>query len=329
MDYIYNQDNNSIKNREEETMDQNLHIDVKNILVLGAGQLGLAVLNSLQPKVAQLGGDITALISPSSLDENNMPTARPLKFLADQGVKFEAIDLANISNEALVTYFSKFQTIISCTGFVAGSGTQLKITQAVIEAKVKRYFPWQFGVDYDIVGKGSSQPVFDEQYEVRTLLRQQQGTEWIIVSTGMFTSFLFEPAFDVVNLKEGYINALGSWENKVTVTSPDDIGMLTTMILLESPRITNEVIFIAGDTISYGELADIVDSVTNKIFKRNIFSLKGLQNELAQNPDNQMQRYQAAFAQGDGMWWSMENTYNYIKGISTQNVEQWLIKHLK
>ena len=32
------------------------------------------------------------------------------------------------------------------------------------------------------------------------LLRAQRATEWVIVSTGMFTSFLFEPDFDVVNL---------------------------------------------------------------------------------------------------------------------------------
>ncbi len=25
----------------------------------------------------------------------------------------------------------------------------------------RRYFPWQFGVDYDIVGRGSGQPAFD------------------------------------------------------------------------------------------------------------------------------------------------------------------------
>ena len=55
-------------------------------------------------------------------------------------------------------------------------------------------------MNYDVVGKGSGQPVWDEQYDVRTLLREQNVTEWVIVSTGIFTSFLFEPAFDVVNL---------------------------------------------------------------------------------------------------------------------------------
>lgn len=86
---------------------------------------------------------------------------------------------------------------------------------------------------------------WDEQYDVRTLLREQNVTEWVIVSTGIFTSFLFEPAFGVVNLAKT-INALGGWEMQVTVTSPADIGRLTTEIYLHQPRITNEVVFVAG-----------------------------------------------------------------------------------
>jgi len=54
---------------------------------------------------------------------------------------------------------------------------------------VKRYFPWQFGVDYDVIGRGSAQDLFDKQLDVRHLLRGQSGTEWVVVSTGMFMSF--------------------------------------------------------------------------------------------------------------------------------------------
>lgn len=309
-------------------MNHNLNVDVSKILVMGAGQLGLAVLNALQPRVSALGGDITVLVSPSSLENGATPVDESLRTFTAKGVKFKALDLSNISQQALVVFFSEFNTIINCTGFVAGLGTQTRITQAALEAGVARYFPWQFGVDYDVVGKGSGQPVFDEQYEVRSILRQQQSTEWVIVSTGMFTSFLFEPALDVVNLEEGYINALGSWDNKVTVTAPEDIGKLTTEILLESPRIINDVVFVAGDTISYGDLADVVDSFSNKPFTRNVLSLDNLQTELTKNPDDQMLRYRAAFALGDGMWWNIEKTYNFKKGIETQDTEQWLNTHI-
>ena len=310
-------------------MGQNLNVNVKKILIMGAGQLGLAVLNALHADVALLNGDITVLVSPASLNSDKTPTNPTLRILAEQGVKFTALDLAAIDHNSLVAFFAKFNTVVSCTGFVAGPGTQIKITRAVLEANVARYFPWQFGVDYDVVGKGSGQPVFDEQYEVRTMLRQQVTTEWVIVSTGMFTSFLFEPAFDVVNLEQGYINALGSWGNKLTVTAPEDIGQLTATILLATPRIINEVVFVAGDTISYAELAQIVDNVSSMRIKHNLLPVDWLHTQLAKKPEDQMLRYRAAFALGEGMWWDIEKTFNYKNAIETQNTTQWLATHLR
>ncbi len=85
-------------------------------------------------------------------------------------------------------------------------------------------------------------------------LRAQRATEWVIVSTGMFTSFLFEPDFDVVNLSNRTLHALGSWDTQVTVTSPADIGRPTTAIYLHQPRIVNEVVFVAGETTSYRQV---------------------------------------------------------------------------
>ena len=52
-----------------------------------------------------------------------------------------------------------------------------------------------------------------------------------------------------VNLSARTINALGDG-TQVTVTSPEDIGRLTTDIYLHQPRIANEVVFVAGETIS-------------------------------------------------------------------------------
>ena len=127
-------------------------------------------------------------------------------------------DLAQRSEEELVALLRPFDTVINCTGFVAGPRTQLRLTRAVLAAGVRRHIPWQFGVDYDIVGKGSGQPVFDEQFDVRGMLRGQYRTEWIIISTGMFTSFLFEKTAGIVDLDAGIVRGLGSWATQVTVT---------------------------------------------------------------------------------------------------------------
>ncbi len=74
----------------------------------------------------------------------------------DAGARFIPVDIAdNSSVAALKDQFHGFDTIINCMGFVAGAGTQIKITRAVLEAGVKRYFPRQFGVNYDVAAKGS------------------------------------------------------------------------------------------------------------------------------------------------------------------------------
>lgn len=298
-------------------------VDLSDMLVLGAGQLGMAVLRALAPRVRAGNGPFTVLVAPQMLDAPSEQDAASLAELRGLGVEIVGADLSS-DEEALTDVFRDFRTVVNCTGFVAGPGTQLRITRAVLAAGVKRFFPWQFGVDYDIVGQGSGQPVFDEQYEVRVLLRGQSETEWVIVSTGMFTSFLFEPAFDVVNLERGTVHGLGSWDTKVTVTTPEDVGKLTTEILLVEPRIVDEVVYVAGDTISYGRLAEVVERVSGREFEKTEWTLDKLRADLAAAPEDVMTRYRAAFALGDGMWWDKSTTYNERKGLETVDVETYL-----
>ncbi|WP_447042913.1 aromatic alcohol reductase [Vreelandella sp. H-I2] len=300
--------------------------DVGKVLILGAGQLGMQVIRNMVSRVSS--DAVCVLVEPGFTTSSDVYKKNSTDELEMLGVEIIPFDLSDGTEANLAALFSEFHTVICCTGFVAGSGTQTRITHAVLKAGVSRYFPWQFGVDYDIVGKGSGQPVFDEQYEVRKLLRSQQKTEWVIVSTGMFTSFLFEPAFGVVDLETNTVRALGSWDTRVTVTTPKDIGRLTTEIYLEEPRITNEVVFVAGDTLSYGQLAAIVEEETGKPVKRIELSLDELNRQLTLSPDDVMLRYRAAFALGSGMWWEKSETYNHKKGIETVNVKAWLRRHL-
>lgn len=306
--------------------------DAKTILqdtiVLGAGQLGMAVLRALAPRAKAAHTPITVLVSPRTVNNPSAQDAVVRAELDALGVKVLGFDLS-ADEQMLSSLFRGYKTVVNCTGFVAGAGTQLKITRAVLSAGVRRYFPWQFGVDYDVVGRGSGQPVFDEQYEVRQLLRSQGTTDWVIISTGMFTSFLFEPAFDIVDFDRNVIHGLGSWDTKVTVTTPEDIGKLTTEILLAQPLIANEVVYLAGDTISYGQLADIVERVTGARFERMLWTLDKLRTDLDTMADDVMVRYRAAFALGDGMWWDKSTTFNERNGYETIDVERYLQARLR
>lgn len=300
------------------------------ILVLGAGELGMSVLRNLAKHAASFSGTtLTVLLRPSTIASHAPSKQRDIAELHSLGVKFLFGDLVADSTTDLSALFRDFHTVIGCTGFVAGRSIQLKLARAVLDADVRRYFPWQFGVDYDVIGRGSAQDLFDEQLEVRDRLRSQNRTEWVIVSTGMFTSFLFEPTLGVVELAQNTVHALGSWDTAVTVTTPEDIGTLTAEILFAKPRVVNRIVYTAGDTITYARLADIVDSVLGRQVQRVEWSVPKLKNELAQDPDDPIKKYTVVFAQGKGVSWEVHKTFNAQRGIEVLGVERWAQENLK
>ncbi|CAN7730107.1 aromatic alcohol reductase [Caballeronia sp. LjRoot31] len=300
-----------------------------SILVLGAGELGMAMLRSLARRATPgLGISIAALLRPSTIDSQALAKQKDIAELRSLGVELLPVDLAEQSEESLAAVFGRFHTVISCTGFVGGSGVQLKLARAVLKAQVKRYFPWQFGVDYDVIGRGSPQDLFDEQLDVRDLLRSQDQTEWVIVSTGMFTSFLFEPSFGVVDLGRNTVNALGSWDNGVTVTTADDIGALTTEIVFAEPRVVDQIVYIAGDTVTYRQLADAVDELLDLNVHRTEWTVPELKRELADDPDNSIKKYRAVFAEGKGVAWDKSQTFNAQRGIAACGLEDWMRANL-
>lgn len=300
-----------------------------SILVLGAGELGLAVLRSLAKRVALFPSTtLTVLLRPSTITSHDPRKQRDLAALQSLGVKFLPGDLAADSTADLAALFRNFHTVIGCTGFVAGRSIQLKLARAVLDADVRRYFPWQFGVDYDVIGRGSAQDLFDEQLDVRDLLRSQDRTEWVIVSTGMFTSFLFEPSFGVVDLVQNTVHALGSWDTAVTVTTSEDIATLTAEIIFAEPRVINRVVYTAGDTVTYAHLADIVDSVLSRKVQRVEWSVPQLKDELAKDPDDPIKKYRVVFAEGKGVSWEVDKTFNAQQQIEVTDVVGWARENL-
>lgn len=294
------------------------------ILVLGAGELGMAVLRTLVRKTAPAAIPVAVLLRPSTIESTDPVKQKDVAELRSLCVQIVPGDLTNQPAAALAAVFGQFDTIISCTGFVGGPGVQLKIARAALDAEVRRYFPWQFGVDYDVIGRGSAQDLFDEQLDVRDLLRSQQRTEWVIVSTGMFTSFLFEPSFGVVDLARNTVNALGSWDNAVTVTTAEDIGALTTEIVLSSPQIANQVLHVAGDTVTYRQLADTIDRLAGTQVVRTVWGVNDLTRQLALDPNDALRKYRVVFAEGRGVAWDHKVTFNAHRGIAVSGLEAWM-----
>lgn len=294
----------------------------QKILVLGAGELGLAILQAFSAHPVK--SEITVLLRPAS----SPPSAsrqQLLTTLDDLDIKTIYADLtAPITDLARI--FSQHTTVISATGFAAGPGTQLHLCRAILQSTVTRYIPWQFGVDYDIIGRGSSQPLFDEQLDVRDLLRQQDAIRWTIISTGLFTSFLFDPGFGVVDLSNGTVTALGSWENRLTVTSAIDIGRITAEIVLGG-TVPEGVVHIAGDTMTFRGVLDAVREVGWEV-KEEVASVEELQKGLEADSENVGIRYQLIWAKGLGVAWDLEGSWNGRRGMKTESLRDYVARNL-
>lgn len=301
----------------------------RSILVLGAGELGQPVLRNLARRAGKAKETtISVLLRASAISSDDLDKQRAIAEIRELGIEIVIGDLVKSSVDELASLFARYHTVIGCAGYAAGIDTPMKLAKAALQARIPRYFPWQFGVDFDVIGRGSPQDIFDAQLDVRELLRAQTQTEWVIISTGMFMSYLFEPEFGVVDLKNSEVHALGSLDTAVTLTTPEDIGKLTAEIVFAEPRISNEIVFLAGDTVTYGEVADKLEAGLGRPFRRSEWSLPFLMEELAKDPQNMMRKYRAAFAMGRGVAWNKAGTFNERHSIPVTDIDAWIHANL-
>ncbi|KAI5922138.1 NAD(P)-binding protein [Camillea tinctor] len=318
----------------------------QNILIIGAGELGTAILEALSQHPGRHSSPISVLLRASTITSpdpaKQAQNARLRSLVGPGGGDLVPGDIAADGAEDLARTFARFDVVVACAGFAGlPAGTQRRVAAAVVRAgqireegegkgerkRRIRFFPWQWGVDYDVVGEGSAQDLFDEQAAVRRLLRGQGSVDWTIVSTGLFMSFLFLEGFGIVDLKARVVRALGTWDTRVTVTTPRDIGRVVAEMVYGRGRregIPDGVVYIAGDTVSYGAVADLVERRFGAGFRRELWDLDTLRQKLKENPDDGMVKYQNVFAEGRGVAWDKEDTLNAKWGIEMQDVKAYL-----
>ncbi|KXX74045.1 Isoflavone reductase P3 [Madurella mycetomatis] len=287
----------------------------RSILIIGLGELGTSILSALtshpsyQSQPHSQRPKLAILRRPDSL-------AGPPKLHSDDIVlHIETADFATSPLAELVPIFQRYDVVIQAAGFGAPPGTQLRVAEAAARAGVARFLPWQFGVDYDAIagadddgrisGEGG---LFGEMVRVRELLRAQGRTRWTVLSTGLFMSFLFLPEFGVVDLERRVVRALGGWEERITLTAVEDVGRMVAEVVFVQPEETEDrVVFAAGDTVSYGEIAGIVEETFGFGFKREVWGKDELRGKMDREPENGMVKYQNVFGGGWGILGIREN----------------------
>lgn len=312
----------------------------RKILMLGAGELGTAIADSLlrHPSFNSATISLTIAIRPETFglfhtgttnDRIRALTSLRYRFRrAKCDLEYVATDLVADSEATLSTLFQDYSCVVHAGAMTLPAGTQLKVTRAALAAQVDEYVPWQWGVDYDIIGKEGGLGLFSEQCQVRALLRAQTQTRWFILSCGMFMSFLFEDFWGTVTRDdEGYINgvrALGGWEHLLTVTTVEDIATCNAELILTDLDKRNKPVYIAGDTMRYDEFADMIESVVAREIKRELWTTDHLKEESLKEPDNKLLKYRVVFSEDKGLAWPKESTYNAAKGISMESIEQYM-----
>lgn len=118
-----------------------------NILVIGAGELGTAVLKSLAAHDRRQSSSITTLVRSSSITQPSAAKKAEFTRLQVLGIKLLGGDIEAANEGELQHVFEKYDTVISCSGMAGSSGLQVKLARAAIAAKVSRYVPWQYGLD--------------------------------------------------------------------------------------------------------------------------------------------------------------------------------------
>jgi glutamyl-tRNA reductase len=129
----------SDSNHQHQHTDSTTMPAPSSILVLGAGELGNEVLQSLASHPSRGNCQISLLIRESTLSNPSPTKQAELQILhGDAQISFVTGDIANDSIQQLTATLAPFDTVISCTGMALPPGSQLKLTRAIFAARVRR-----------------------------------------------------------------------------------------------------------------------------------------------------------------------------------------------
>lgn len=121
--------------------------------------------------------------------------------------------------------------------------------------------------------------------------------------------------------------APGSYDTCITVTSPTDIGSLTADILLTDLNKPSSPIYIASDTVTYGQVYDLLTSQGWGMSK-NVVMVEELRQTVESGEEDKFAKYRLVFAKGKGTSWEMSRTWNGKRGSKVESLEEWMTKNL-
>lgn len=87
------------------------------------------------------------------------------------------------------------------------------------------------------------------------------------------------------------------------------------------------MVYIAGDTLTYRELADLLQAHWGVEVNRTLLDSARLQEAVRNHPHDVGAKYRLAFARPDGVAWDKAATFNARQGLLTTTAGQWLARY--
>jgi len=226
----------------------------KFVAVAGAaGHLGsLIALDLRKRKMA-----VKALVRPGT-------AASRTQILRDAGVVIEEVEFTNIP--ALTETLIGASTVVSALQGLRDVmlGAQGALLDAAVAARVQRFIPSDFSLDFTKTAPGSNRNL-DLRREFHAKLNES-GIKWTSILNGGFMEMLTSGQMPMINDKWHRIMHFGSADQKLDFTTVPDVAAYTATVAAD-PNPTPTVLRIAGDSFSAMDMAAIATRVRGQRYK--------------------------------------------------------------
>lgn len=178
--------------------------------------------------------------------------------LRDAGVEVVEIDLTDVS--ALTEALKGATTVVSALQGLRDVilGVQGALLDAAVAAKVRRFIPSDFSLDFFKTTPGTNRNL-DLRREFHAKL-DASGIEWTSILNGGFMEMLVENQIPMINDSWHKVTHFGSADQKLDFTLVPDVAAYTAAVAAD-PNPTPKALRIAGDSISANDMAAIAGRV--------------------------------------------------------------------
>lgn len=212
-----------------------------------AGHLGSLIALSLRKRNVA----VKALVRPGTA------TSRT-QILRDAGVTITEVEMTNVLS--LTETLEGASTVVSALQGLRDViiDTQGALLSAAVAAKVPRFIPSDFALDFTKTTPGSNRNL-DLRREFHAKL-EESGIKWTGILNGGFMELLISGQLPLINHKWHRIMYFGSEDQKLDFTTIPDVAAYTAAVAAD-PNPTPKILRIAGDSLNAKELAIVVSRV--------------------------------------------------------------------